>query len=172
MGDGQFVIPIATDDGQIIAWGRGPEPVENANFHKCIGTPLRFLRMVDGRVEQISQEEKDAMAAADQAAQEAAQQAAQAQAEADAAAAAQAAVDAANAPFEVSKFKLCMAFIAAGKIAEFRAFIHSDDDISFLWDAATVLDSDNPMVLAVLDQITGLLPEGVTAQELLRGCRV
>jgi hypothetical protein len=67
---------------------------------------------------------------------------------------------------------LCMAFIAAGKGAEFRAFIHSDDNMAFLWDAATVLDSDNPMVLAALDQITGILPEGVTAQELLRGCRV
>ena len=44
--------------------------------------------------------------------------------------------------------------------------------MAFLWDAATVLDSDNPMVLAALDQITGILPEGVTAQELLRGCRI
>ena len=172
MNDGMFVVPITTDSGMIVGWGRGPEPVENANFHMHIGTPLRHLRMVDGRVEQLSQEEKDAMDAEDQAAQEAAQQAAQAQAEADAAAAAQAAIDVANAPFEVSKFKLCMAFINAGKIAEFRSFIHSDDNMSFLWDAATVLDSDNPMVLAALDQITGILPEGVTAQELLRGCRV
>jgi multidrug efflux pump subunit AcrA (membrane-fusion protein) len=173
MNDGMFTVPIVADDGlAILGWGRGPEMVEGANFHKCIGTPLRHLRMVAGRVSQISQEEKDALAAADQAAQEAAQQAAQAQAEADAAAAAQAAIDAANAPFEVSKFKLCMAFITAGKIAEFRAFIRSDDNMSFLWDAATVLDSNNPMVLAALDQISDILPEGVTAQELLRGCRV
>jgi hypothetical protein len=44
--------------------------------------------------------------------------------------------------------------------------------MAFLWDAATVLDSNNPLVLAALDQITGILPEGVTAQELLRECRV
>jgi hypothetical protein len=35
--------------------------VENANLHKCIGTPLRYLRVVDGKVEQISQAEKDAI---------------------------------------------------------------------------------------------------------------
>jgi len=161
MSDGQFVVPITTDGGSIIGWGRGPEPVENANFHKCIGTPLRFLRMVDGKVDQISQAEKDAMAAEDAA-----------RAEQHRLDDEHPAIDAANAPFEVSKFKLCMAFINAGKGAEFRAFIHSDDNMAFLWDAATVLDSDNPLVLAALDQITGILPEGVTAQELLRGCRV
>ena len=161
MNDGQFVVPIVTDDGVVIGWGRGPEPVENANFHKCIGTQLRYLRVVDGAVTEISQEDKDALAAEDDA-----------RAEQQRLADEQAAIDAANAPFEVSKFKLCMAFINAGKGAEFRAFIHSDDNIAFLWDAATVLDSDNPLVLAALDQITGILPEGVTAQELLRECRV
>ena len=75
-------------------------------------------------------------------------------------------------PFEVSKFKLAMAFIQAGKGAEFQAFIQADANTAFLWDAATTLDSDNPLVLAALDQITGILPEGVTAQDLLRQCRV
>jgi hypothetical protein len=75
-------------------------------------------------------------------------------------------------PFEVSKIKLAMAFIAAGKGAEFQAFINADASTAFLWNAATVLDSDNPLVLAALDQITGILPEGVSAQDLLRQCRV
>ena len=75
-------------------------------------------------------------------------------------------------PFEVSKFKLVMAFIKAGKGAEFQAFIHADVNTAFLWNAATTLDSDNPLVLAALDQITGILPEGVTAQDLLRQCRI
>jgi hypothetical protein len=75
-------------------------------------------------------------------------------------------------PFEVSKFKLVMAFIQAGKGAEFQAFINSDANTAFLWDAATTLDSNNPLVLAALDQITGILPEGVTAQDLLRQCRI
>ena len=162
MNDGLFTVPIVSDDGMIVTgWGRGPEPVGGANFHKCIGTQLRYLRVVDGAVVEISQEAKDALAAEDDA-----------RAEQQRLDDAQAAIDAANAPFEVSKFKLCMAFIQAGKGAEFRAFIQADDNIAFLWDAATVLDSDNPLVLAALDQITGILPEGVTAQELLRGCRV
>jgi hypothetical protein len=75
-------------------------------------------------------------------------------------------------PFEVSKFKLAMKFILAGKGAEFQAFINSDANTAFLWNAATTLDSDNPLVLAALDQITGILPEGVTAQDLLRQCRI
>ena len=161
MSDGMFVVPITTDDGRVLGWTRGPEPVENANFHKCIGTPLRHLRLVDGAVTEISQAQKDALAAEDDARAE--------QQRLDDLAAAE---DAASAPFEVSKFKFCMAFIQAGKGAEFRAFIHSDDNISFLWDSATVLDSDNPLVLAALEQITCILPEGVTAQELLRGCRI
>ena len=161
MSDGQFTVPIVTDDGRVLGWTRGPEPVENANYHKCIGTQLRHLRLVDGAVTEISQAEKDALAAEDDARAE--------QQRLDDLDASEAA---ANAPFEVSKFRLCMAFINAGKGAEFRAFIHSDDNMAFLWDAATVLDSDNPLVLAALDQIAGILPEGVTAQELLRGCRV
>ena len=172
MRDGQFVVPIMTDDGQIIGWGRGPEPVENANFHKCIGTQLRYLRVVDGAVAEISQADKDALAAADALAEQKRTDDEFARSEQQRLDDEQAAIDAANAPFEVSKFKLIMAFITAGKGAEFRAFIHSDDNMAFLWDAATVLDSDNPLVLAALNQITGILPEGVTAQELLRGCRV
>ena len=75
-------------------------------------------------------------------------------------------------PFEVSKFKLAMAFIQAGKGAEFQAFINADANTAFLWNAATVLDSDNPLVLAALNQITGILPEGCTAHDLLLQCRV
>ena len=173
MSDGKFTVPIVSDDGMIVTgWGRGYAPVEGANFHKCIGTPLRYLRVVGGAVVSISQEEKDALATADEAAIAAAIASEQAQADASAAARAQAIIDAENAPFEISKFKLCMAFIHAGKDAEFRAFIHADDNRAFLWDAATVLDSDNPLVLAALEQITCILPEGVTAQELLQGCRV
>ena len=172
MSDGLFTVPIVTDDGVVIGWGRGPEPVENANFHKCIGTPLRYLRVVDGAVTEISQADKDALAAQDAIAAQEAAEAEAARIEQQRLADEQAAIDAANAPFEVSKSKLCMAFIQAGKGAEFRAFIHSDDNMAFLWDAATVLDSDNPLVLAALEQITGILPEGVTAQELLRGCRI
>jgi len=173
MGDGMFTVPIVSDDGlTITGWGRGSAPVEGAVYHKVTGTPLRHLRVIGGAVVEISQADKDALAAQDAIAAQEAAEAEAARIEQQRLSDEQAAIDAANAPFEVSKFKLCMAFINAGKGAEFRAFIHGDDDMAFLWDAATVLDSDNPMVLAALDQITGILPDGVTAQELLRGCRV
>jgi hypothetical protein len=172
MGDGQFVVPIVADDGGVLAWGRGPEPVENANFHKVTGTPLRHLRVIDGAVAEISQEAKDALAAEDALAEQKRIDDEAVRIEQQRLDDLSAAAAAASAPFEISKFKLCMAFINAGKGAEFRAFIHNDDNMAFLWDAATVLDSDNPMVLAALEQMTGILPEGVTAQDLLRGCRV
>jgi hypothetical protein len=75
-------------------------------------------------------------------------------------------------PFEVSKIKLAMAFIAAGKGAEFQAFINADANTAFLWNAATRLDSDHPLILAAIERITGILPDGVSAQDLLRQCRV
>jgi hypothetical protein len=106
MSDGLFTVPIVADDGRVLGWGRGDCEVENANFHKCIGTPLRHLRVVDGKVEQISQAEKDALAAED-----------------------------------------------AARAEQQR------------------LD-DEQAALAALDQITGILPEGVTAEDLLRECRV
>ena len=75
-------------------------------------------------------------------------------------------------PFEVSKFKLAMKFIQAGKGAEFQAFINADANTAFLWNAATRLDSDHPLILAAIERITGILPDGVSAQDLLRQCRV
>ena len=172
MSDGLFTVPIVTDGGAVIGWGRGDCIVHSAAYHKERGTDLRFLRYANGEIMEISQEEKDAMAAADALAEQKRTDDEAARAEQQRLDDEQAAIDAANAPFEVSKFKLCMAFINAGKGAEFREFIKADDNIAFLWDAATVLDSDNPMVIAALDQITGILPDGVTAQELLRGCRI
>ena len=65
MNDGQFVVPITTDGGAVIGWGRGPEPVKNASYHMRMGTQLRYLRLIDGAVVEISQEAKDAIAAED-----------------------------------------------------------------------------------------------------------
>ncbi len=160
MSDGLFTVPIVTDDGRVLGWGRGPAPVAGAMFHRSLGTDIRFLRVVNGEVVELSQEDKDALVAQATAEVLAAQEAA-----------AQAAIDAANAPFEVSKFKLCMAFQQAGKLTDFMAFINADAERAFLWDAATVLDSDNPMVLAALDGVSSLLPEGCTSHDLLSQCR-
>jgi hypothetical protein len=160
MSDGKFTVPIVTDTGLVLAWGRGECIVHGAAYHKERGTDLRFLRYANGEVVEISQEEKDAIIAQDAAALQAA-----------ADAATQAAIDAANAPFEVSKFRLCMAFQQAGKLADFMSFINADAERAFLWDAATVLDSDNPMVLAALDGVSSLLPEGCTPHDLLLQCK-
>jgi len=167
MSDGLFTVPIVTNDGQITGWTRGDYLVIDATHHKTIGTDLRFLRYAAGAVYEISQEAKDAILAQD---------AANAQAAIDAAAqaaidAAQAAIDAANAPFEVSKFKLCMEFQKVGKLADFMAFINADAEITFLWHAASVLDSDNQMVLAALENVSSLLPDGCTAHDLLLQCK-
>jgi hypothetical protein len=77
-----FVVPIATDMGLVLGWGRGECIVHGAAYHKERGTDLRFLRYADGEVTEISQEEKDAILAQDAAAL---------QADADAATAANAA---------------------------------------------------------------------------------
>jgi len=175
MSDGLFTVPIVTNDGQITGWTRGVYLVIAAAHHKTIGTDLRFLRYADGVVYEISQEAKDAILAQDAANAQAAIDAA-AQAAIDAAAqaaidAAQAAIDAANAPFEVSKFKLCMEFQKVGKLSDFMAFINADAEITFLWHAASVLDSDNQMVLAALENVSSLLPDGCTAHDLLLQCK-
>lgn len=85
MSDGMFVAPIVTDDGRVIGWGRGPEMVVGAAYHRDLGTDLRFLRLVNGVVATIDQSAQDAIIAADQQAALAAQQADQ-QAAIDAAA--------------------------------------------------------------------------------------
>lgn len=173
MSDGKFVSPILAEGGYLITgWGRGDSMVAGAARHKEAGTDLRFLRYVGNEVVTISQEEQEAILAADQQAAEQAIADAQAAAIAAQQAVEQAAIAAANAPFEVSKFKLCMAFMQSGKLADFMAFIHADPQTAFLWDAASVLDSDNPMVLAALDQLSGLLPDGYTPRDFLSQCRV
>ena len=161
MSDGLFTVPIVTDARVVIGWGRGPEPVENANLHKCIGTPLRHLRLVDGAVTEISQEAKDALAAEDDARAE--------QQRLDDLAASEAA---ANAPFVIDRTKLHNAVKALGKGAEFRAFVLADEDRMFTWVSARELDSDNQMVVDATPWFQSLLPEGCTVRDFLIMCRV
>lgn len=96
MGDGRFTVPIATDDGRVLAWGRGDCEVPNANYHKCIGTQLRYLRLIDGAVTEISQADKDALAAQDALAEQEAAEAEAARAEQQRLDDEQAAIDAAS----------------------------------------------------------------------------
>ena len=161
MSDGMFVVPIATDTGLVLGWGRGGYIVHGAAYHKERGTDLRFLRYADGEVTEISQEEKDAILAQDAAALQA-----------DADAATQAAIDAANAPFVIDRIKLYNAVKDVGKGAEFRAFIAADEDRLFTWNSAKELDSDNQMVVDATPWFQSLLPAGCTVRDFLIMCRV
>lgn len=171
MSDGMFVKPVIAEDGRIIGWGRGPEMIGGASHHKELGTDLRFLRYVNGVVTTIDQAAQDAILAQDELDKAQAIADAVAAAEAAEQAATEAAIAAANAPFEVSKYKLCAFFQQSGKLDDFMAFVNADEGRAFLWNAAHVLDSDNPMVLSAIDQLSGWLPEGCTVRDFLLSCR-
>jgi len=173
MNDGLFTVPIVSDDGMIVTgWGRGPEPVGGANFHKCIGTQLRYLRVVDGAVVEISQEAKDALAAQDALAEQKRTDDEAARAEQQRLDDEQAAIDAETAPFAIDRMKLYNAIKAVGKGAELRAFIAADEDRLFAWNTAKELDSNNQMVADALPWFQSLLPEGCTVRDFLLTCRI
>jgi hypothetical protein len=133
--------------------------VPNANFHKCIGTPLRYLRVVDGAVTEISQADKDALAAEDDARAE--------QQRLDDLAAAEVA---ANAPFHISKRKLRQSMYELGRAAEFRAFLAADLKRQEYYDDSQYLESDHAMVIEAMPAFASLLPEGASVTDFLRSC--
>jgi hypothetical protein len=76
------------------------------------------------------------------------------------------------APYEISKIKLLLAFDDAGLFDDVWAFINADPRRRILWDAATALDSDDPMIaeaVAALMASTGLPFEQVDA--IMRSAR-
>ena len=85
----------------------------------------------------------------------------------------QAAEEAASAaPYEISKIKLLLALDDAGLFDDVWAFINADPKRRILWDAATALDSDDPMIaeaVAALMASTGLPFEQVDA--IMRSAR-
>ena len=77
-----------------------------------------------------------------------------------------------NAPYEISKIKLLLALDDAGLFDDVWAFINADPKRRILWDAATALDSDDPMIaeaVAALMASTGLPFEQVDA--IMRSAR-
>jgi hypothetical protein len=172
MSDGKFTVPVATDDGCVLGWGRGECIVHGAAYHKERGTDLRFLRYANGEITEISQADKDAIIAADQKALDDEAARVEQQRLNDLAAAAQAAIDAETAPFRVDRTKLHNAVKALGKGAEFREFVLADEDRWFSWVSAKELDSDNQMVIDAMPWFQSLLPEGCTARDFLLTCRV
>jgi hypothetical protein len=124
-----------------------------------MGTQLRYLRVVDGAVVEISQEAKDALAAEDAARAE--------QQRLDDLAAA---VAAANAPFHISKRKLRQSMYELGRAAEFRAFLAADLKRQEYYDDSQYLESDHPMVVEAVPAFASLLPEGASVTDFLRSC--
>lgn len=77
-----------------------------------------------------------------------------------------------NAPYEISKFKLLVALDDAGLFDDAWSFINADPKRRIFWDAATALDSDDPMIaeaVAALMASTGLPFEQVDA--IMRSAR-
>jgi hypothetical protein len=170
---GGFIVPITNNNNKIIGWTRGDYIVANAVYYKESGMDLRFLKIIDNKtIVEISQEEKDAILAQDEADKLTRETAEQERiiAEQERNIAEQEALD--NVPFEVSKYKLCIYFYGIGKLNDLMEYINADSSRVFLWNASMVLDSDNAMVLEAFNNISNLLPEGVTAIDILRQCRV
>lgn len=172
MNDGQFVIPILNQENNIIGWGRGDILIPNAMYFKESGIDLRFLRYINGTVVEISDEDKAAIIAADELEKQRIADETTARLEAERLEAERLAEEAANAPFEVSRMKLYAYFESIGAGDAFIAFIKADPKKEFMWFSSTVLDSNHPMVVAAMDSITSILPEGVTGIDLLRQCKI
>jgi hypothetical protein len=77
-----------------------------------------------------------------------------------------------NLPFDISKLRLCLKLKELNKLEDFMEFINSDAETKFLWDAASVLTSNNELLQAYLQkpEVIALLPENQL--EFLKTCRI
>jgi len=75
-------------------------------------------------------------------------------------------------PFEISKRNLHQAIEAAGKDAEFHAYLASKPGAKLAYDEAPVLMSNDPLILDALPTLATLLPEGASVTDFLRSCEV
>ena len=69
-----------------------------------------------------------------------------------------------NTSYDISKYTLLQRLKKVGIITQFIAFIKSDEIIYELWSAATILKSDNPMVLQISDTLKNQL--GLTDEQV------
>lgn len=68
--------------------------------------------------------------------------------------------------FEISKYKLLLALDEVNLLNSFSSFLDENEKIKLLWDAATVLDSNNPFlldVIAVLKADSGITDAQITS---------
>jgi hypothetical protein len=169
--DGGFWVPKVAEDGQTITgWVRGDHEVEDANLHRCLCTPLRFLRVVGGSVVKIGQAEQAALLAADALAEQQASARDAARAEQQRLDDLAAAEVSANAPFHISKRRLRQSMYDLGRAAEFRSFLAADLKRQEYYDDSQYLESDHPMVVEAMPAFASLLPEGASVTDFLRSC--
>jgi hypothetical protein len=146
--------------------------VEGAAYYHDKPELYKYLVLEGNRVFEVSQEQKDAIDLAEQQAIEEENILAEIERQRIIEEQERLAEEAANAPFEVSRMKLYEFFESIGAGDNFIVFIKSDPKKEFMWFSSTVLDSNHPMVVAAMESITPMLPEGVTGIDLLRQCKV
>lgn len=76
--------------------------------------------------------------------------------------------------YHYSKLKILRALIAHGQDSAFFDWLDSDRSLRTQWDAASYIASDDPVFGAALSTFVGAvkLPDGVTVEQVLEGCRV
>ena len=75
-------------------------------------------------------------------------------------------------PFDISKLKVCIKLKELNKLEDFMQFINSNEETKFLWNAASVLTSDNQLLLYYLSQpeILAILP--TNQLDFLKTCKM
>jgi hypothetical protein len=168
-GDGAFW--AARLAGGQVQFFRSDRPTPGAAQAVFAGTPVRYLTMINGAVQELGADGKAAVDAAIATHAEAARQAAAAEEAARVASETAEEARLAALPYQVSKYKIVEALDSAGQLDTFIAFLSADTKQKFKWDAAVVLDSDNAMVTNALNQLAPLLGEGFVSSNFLRSCR-
>lgn len=160
MSEGGFIYLKTDINDNVIGWFRADFQQEGAAYHYNNNTPLKFLKVINNIVVEMSQEEKDAVLLKET--QEAEERLAEAQLEAE---------RLANLPFEINKVKLSDKFKSIGKLEYFMNFVESNRELNWYWNASRVLDSNNPLVVAAMESVAGILPEGYTVRDLILQCK-
>ena len=75
-------------------------------------------------------------------------------------------------PFDISKLQVCIKLKELNKLEDFINFINSDEEIKFLWNAASLLTSNNELLLFYLSkpEVLAILPSNQL--EFLKTCKI
>jgi len=75
-------------------------------------------------------------------------------------------------PFDISKLEVCLKLKELNKLEDFMQFINSNEETKFLWNAASVLTSNNQLLLYYLSQpeILAILP--TNQLDFLKSCKM